>query len=148
MTAHPFAFTTSVLPALVGALLLTIACGGNGDSPAAPSAPPGQPGQPTITLGPQGANPRQLRIETGQRVLFVNNDTRPREPASNPHPDHFDCPPINEVGILNPGQSRQTGTLTRVGTCGFHDHLTDNTDPNFRGVILVGTDTVGGPPDY
>jgi hypothetical protein len=41
---------------------------------------------------------------------------------SDPHPDHTDCPELNQVGFIQPGQSRQTGNLIEVRTCGFHDH--------------------------
>ena len=42
----------------------------------------------------------------------------------------------NQVGLLSPGQSRQTGNLVQVGTCGFHDHdLPQNTGLQGRIVI-------------
>ena len=47
--------------------------------------------------------------------------------ASDPHPDHTDCTEINSVGVLNTGQSRETGNLVTPKTCGFHDH--DNPPP-------------------
>jgi hypothetical protein len=52
----------------------------------------------------------------------MNNDTRSHDMSSDPHPQHSDCPPINELGILAPGQSRTTGVLGTARTCGFHDH--------------------------
>jgi hypothetical protein len=56
-------------------------------------------------------------------VTFINNDTIPHNMASDPHPEHTDCPEINQVGVLSPGQSRQTGNMTtNRATCGFHDH--------------------------
>lgn len=61
-------------------------------------------------------------MSPGTRVTFVNNNNRPHDMASDPHPDHFDCPAINDVGFLQPGQSRQTAALNTVRTCGFHDH--------------------------
>ena len=36
---------------------------------------------------------------------FVNNDSRSHEMFSDPHPEHTDCPEINQVGFLSPGQS-------------------------------------------
>ena len=54
---------------------------------------------------------------------FVNNDSRDHQIASDPHPEHTDCPEINQVGVLNPGQSRQTGNMTTNRPfCGYHDH--------------------------
>ena len=42
--------------------------------------------------------------------------------TSDPHPEHNDCPEINTVGLLQPNQSRETGNLVTIRTCGFHDH--------------------------
>jgi hypothetical protein len=56
--------------------------------------------------------------------------------TSDPHPDHTDCPEINQVGLLSPGQSRETGNLVTVRTCGFHDH--DNPSAqSLTGQIIV-----------
>jgi plastocyanin len=101
-----------------GSLLLA-SCGGGG-SPGAPAAP-SNPYQ--IVISTSGAmTPSQISIPAGSRVLFVNNHSRAHQIASDPHPDHTDCPEINQVGLLNPGQSRETGNLVTVRTCGVHDH--------------------------
>jgi hypothetical protein len=42
--------------------------------------------------------------------------------SSDPHPEHTECPEINQAGFLAPGQQRQTGNLNNPRTCGFHDH--------------------------
>ena len=56
--------------------------------------------------------------------------------TSDPHPEHDDCPEINDVGLLNSGQSRETGNLVIVRTCGFHDH--DDPDNNsVKGRIII-----------
>ena len=39
-----------------------------------------------------------------------------------PHPEHTDCPPMDQVGFLSAGQSRTSGNFNTVRTCGFHDH--------------------------
>jgi plastocyanin len=113
------------------ALALEAACGGS--SPSSPGPPP-QTG-PTITISSGGVSPKDLSVSPGARVLFVNNDSRPHDMASDPHPDHDDCREINGVR-LNPGQSRETGNLVEVRTCGFHDH--DNPDNNgLQGRITI-----------
>ena len=61
-------------------------------------------------------------VPPGTRVLFVNNDSRRHDMTSDPHPDHTNCHELNQVGLLQPGQSRETGNLVITGTCGFHDH--------------------------
>ena len=38
--------------------------------------------------------------------------------------------------MLNPGQSRESGNLVAVRTCGFHDHE-DPDNANLRGSIIV-----------
>ena len=99
-------------------MLLALArCGG---SPASPSAAPAD-GR-TITITNAGVSPNELTVPAGTRVLFVNNDSRAHNMTSDPHPDHNDCPELNTVGVLQPGQRRESGNLVTVRTCGFHDH--------------------------
>ena len=113
--------------------VLAVTCGGG--SPSSPDPP--VDGATTIIINSSGVvSPKQLEIALGARVTFRNNDARTHDMASDPHPDHSDCPQINQVGFLNPGQSRQTGNFTTAQTCGFHDHDRD-TDPNLKGTIVV-----------
>jgi len=107
------------------AAAMGLSCGGSGSAPAVPSG--GSAEGRTITITANGATPAALTIVPGTRVLFVNNDTRPHNMTSDPHPEHNLCPEINTVGLLTPGQSRETGNLNTVRTCGFHDH--DNPPP-------------------
>jgi plastocyanin len=51
----------------------------------------------TITITASGANPRNIQIALGTRVLFVNNDSRPHNMTSDPHPSHTDCPDIDQA---------------------------------------------------
>jgi hypothetical protein len=104
------------------ALLVSAACGGGygGDPPTNPSPNPNP--QPTITITAAGVSPKELTINAGQRVLFANNDSRAHEMTSDPHPDHGDCPAIDQVGFLNPGQTKETGNFVAAMSCGYHDH--------------------------
>jgi plastocyanin len=104
-------------------ILLLASCGGS-STPTAPS----NPSNPyTFTLTSSGVSPKQLVVPPGTRVLFVNQDARRHDVASNPHPEHTDCTEINSVGVLTTGQSRETDNLITAKTCGFHDH--DNPPP-------------------
>lgn len=119
--------TLSRTTVAVGAMVLLGACGGGGDSPTSPSGGGGGgsagPSGATITIGSNGAvSPAQVTINVGQSVTFVNSDTRLHDMTSNPHPSHTDCPPINAVGSLSPGQTKLTTAFTTARTCGFHDH--------------------------
>jgi len=113
------------VPILVFLLCLLIASCGGGSSPPTTPTPPANPY--TFTIASGGVTPKELIVPPGTRVLFVNNDSRRHDMASDEHPDHLLCPEINSVGVLNTGQSRETGNLVATKTCGFHDH--DNPPP-------------------
>ena len=105
-----------------------------GSSPSSPSNGGNAPA--SISLTPTGPQPTEVGIPVGGQVQFVNNDVRPHEMTSDPITLHTDCPPINDVGTLAPGQSRMTGALTVARTCGFHDHFNEN-DPAWKGRIII-----------
>jgi plastocyanin len=106
----------------LGLLVLLTACGGGGGStPTSPSNTPPVVTN-TITITAQGVSPANIQIAVGSRVRFVNNDTRSHNMTSDPHPEHTTCPELNQVGLLAAGQSRESGNLNTVRTCGYHDH--------------------------
>jgi plastocyanin len=116
---------------------LACACGGSGGG-----GNPGGPTPPTnsnvVTITASGVSPKQITVSQGARVLFINNDSRRHDVASDPHPEHTDCPAINDVGVLTAGQQRETGNLVFVNprTCGFHDH-DDPTNTRLQGQIVI-----------
>jgi plastocyanin len=118
---------------LLAALLLA-ACGG---SPSAPNVTP-DPSKANITINmtSNGVSPATLTVPQGTRVLFINNDSRSREMTSDPHPEHSDCPEINTIGFISPGQTKETGNLNTVRTCGYHDHR-DPSNMRFQGRIVI-----------
>lgn len=121
---------------LLSLLLMTTAaaCGGGG-GPTDPSPAPSNPNR--ITISASGAvSPTELIVPPGTRVLFINNHSRRHDMTSDQHPDHMDCPEINQVGVLQPGQNRETGNLVSVRTCGFHDHENPD-DPLLKGRIVI-----------
>jgi len=129
-------FASLLFPLVLG--LGTVACSG-GSSSSAPTAPdPGQPASPsaTITLTSSGASPQTVTISAGGQVTFVNNDSRTHNMQSDPHPEHTDCPDLAQVGFLTPGQSRTSGNLNIVRTCGYHDH-DDFSNTRFQGNIVI-----------
>lgn len=123
----------AVRAGLAGLCLGLAACGSGGSTPA-PSPTPTNPNVITIASGV--ASPKELTVAPGARVLFVNSDGRRHDMTSDPHPEHDECPAINQVGVLTPGQSRETGNLVTVRTCGFHDHE-DPDNNNLKGRISV-----------
>ena len=119
MTWHRFSLAACAL-----ASLLLSSCGGSSNNP---SPVPGGGGggggtaAATITITAAGVSPKTVTVAVGSRVTFVNNDNRPHDMNSDPHPEHTDCPEIS-VGNIQPGESRTTQNLTRARVCGFHDH--------------------------
>jgi plastocyanin len=129
--------------AALGTLAFLIAaCGGGSSnnavtSPSPAPAPSGGGGStPTITIANNAVSPKNVTVARGSRVLFVNNDNQSHDTASDPHPVHTDCPEINQVGLLTPGQSRQTGLLNTVRTCGYHDHNRESV-ASLQGTITI-----------
>src|SRR6187200_3067036 len=104
--------------------LLIAACNKSSTSPSNVPPPGNTPSvmTNTVTITSAGASPRNIEIALGSRVLFVNDETRSHNMTSDPHPAHDQCPDLNQVGFLSPGQRRETGNLVTARTCGFHDH--------------------------
>ena len=110
---------------------LAYGCGSGSGAPTTPTPP-----VTTITITATSVTPKTVQIGLGERVRFVNQDAAPHSIGSDPHPDHTDCPEINQVGFLSAGQSRETGNFVQPRTCGFHDH--DNpTAARWTGTIVV-----------
>ena len=121
-------------------LLGFAACGGGGGGGGGPTTPPTPGPTPsasvTIAITPAGVDKRQVEVPVGGRVAFINNDTSAHEMASDPHPIHTDCPPLNQVGALAPGRTGVSGALTTARTCGFHDHGLP-TNAELQGTIVI-----------
>lgn len=90
----------------------------------------------TITITSAGTSPKVIQVEVGSRVTFVNSDSRSHEIRSDPHPLHTDCEQLNEVGVIPPAGSAQTGTFLSARTCGFHDH-NEYTNTALMGRIVI-----------
>ena len=112
------------------AALAIAACGGSSSSPSSSSGttsptttPAGAVSTTTITITNNVASPKNIIVARGSQVLFINSDNQTHTMNSNPHPEHTDCPEINQVGFLGAGQRKQTGNMvTNRTVCGFHDH--------------------------
>jgi hypothetical protein len=137
---------------LIAALIPAGNCGGGGggynNTPTTPSTPStgGNTGAAVITILSGGTlDQKEVRIDVRQQVRFVNQDSRAHQPQSNPHLQHTDCPAINSVGVIQPGESRMTGTFDVEKACGFHDHMNPDST-NLGGTIRVaGAEGPAGP---
>jgi plastocyanin len=111
---------------------LAAACG-SGNSGMPPSPPVAGS---TITITSSGVSPKNLLVTPGTQATFMNSDSREHEMTSDPHPEHTDCPAINTVDLVVPGQSKQTSNLNSVRTCGYHDHRNPE-NAALRGTITI-----------
>ena len=114
-------------------LLFVAACGGGGGPASGPDA---APSEPIVNVTARGFEPPGVVVAVGGRVRFQNFDDRPHSIASNPIETHTDCPPINEVGLLVPGQVKTTGAFPEARACGYHDELSEGR------TLLTGTITI------
>lgn len=128
--------TISGLLAAAAMAALMIACGGGSTSPSGSGSTPTPAPGLTITITSAGVSPKTLTVALGSQVTFVNNDTQVHDMLSDPHPEHTDCPELNSVGFMSPGQSKQSGNLNTPRTCGYHDHELFS-DPKWQGKIII-----------
>ncbi len=115
---------------LAGAILFVLVAAGCGSSPSAPS------GAATFTITSAGVSPKEVRIRAFNFVTFVNNDTRVHTMVSDPVDLHNQCPALNVVGVIQPGEKRDSATLSLAGICGFHDH-SNTSETSLQGRIIV-----------
>ena len=115
---------------LAVAIFLVLVGPGCGSSPTAPSA------AATFTMTSAGVSPKEVRIRAFNFVTFVNNDTRGHTMVSDPVDLHNQCPALNVIGVIQPGEKRDSATLSVASTCGFHDH-SNTSDTSLQGRIIV-----------
>jgi plastocyanin len=119
------------LVATAAMVFFATACGSDVGTPPTPPV-----AGSTIAITSSGVSPKNLLVSPGTQVTFTNSDSRNHEMTSDPHPEHTDCPAINTVDLVVPGQSKQTSNLNAVRTCGYHDHQNpENTA--LRGTITI-----------
>ena len=103
----------------------------------APAPSPASPSnEARVSITPFGLLPFEATVAVGGRVTFTNNDIVPHDIQGGPDPDHRDCPEIDKVSFLTPGQSRATDPLPAARTCEYHDH-TEHDHHGFGGRIVI-----------
>ena len=105
-------------------------------APSPPAGPPQPSNGATIGVTSTGFSIRDVHILQGSRLTVVNNDIQAHDIMSDPFHVHTDCPQINVVGFLVPGQSRASDPLNTIRTCGFHDHDFEG-DERYHGTVSI-----------
>ena len=121
----PYARSAAAAVAFAAVAGLATACGSSSPNtgPSTSTTCTASSTSTTITISNNAVCPQNITVPRGTQVTFMNSDSRTHEMTSDPHPEHTDCPEINAVGNLVPGQSRQTSNLVIARRCGFHDHI-------------------------
>jgi len=121
----PYARSAAAAVAFAAVAGLATACGSSSPNtgPSTSTACTASSTSTTITISNNAVCPQNITVPRGTQVTFMNSDSRTHEMTSDPHPEHTDCPEINAVGNLVPGQNRQTSNLVVARRCGFHDHI-------------------------
>jgi hypothetical protein len=125
--------------ALAAGIALVAGCGGSSSS----SGTTGPSGGCTASANPNTLViqnnticPQALTVTRGTLITILNSDSRTHEMDSDPHPEHTDCPELNQIGFLNPGQSKQSGNLNIARRCGLHDHASPDT-AGLKAVVTI-----------
>lgn len=85
-----------------------------------------------VTITPEGFKPNEIEVGLGSIVRFINSDSKPRWPASDPHPTHDIYPELDPKTELVPGQTWEI-RMSKTGIWTYHDHLS----PHQKGKIIV-----------
>lgn len=121
----------------LGLALLVGSCGGDdddgGDGPG-PTPPPAN-SSVLVVITEAGPSPRLINVRAGGQVTFRNDDARPHQFSSDPHPDHTRCPEYNNP-VLEQGDLFTVTAQARATSCGLHDHLNPD-DTTFRATVTV-----------
>lgn len=85
-----------------------------------------------VTITDGGFSPATLTVKAGTTVTFMNKDSAPHWPASNPHPVHTALLGFDAKISLATDQTYNF-TFNRPGTWRYHDHL----NPGLVGQVVV-----------
>lgn len=89
-------------------------------------------GENTVIYINSGYSPKELRVEKGVSVTFVNQSDLAMWTASDPHPIHTDYPNFDPKEGVDKGKS-YSYTFEEPGTYNYHNHLS----PQHTGIIIV-----------
>lgn len=88
---------------------------------------------PTVEITETGFNPLVIKVKRGERVQWVNKDSRMHQVAADPHPTSESLPSLKSTEPLLE-QETYTAVFEKSGTFTYHDFL----DPmGYQATIIV-----------
>jgi hypothetical protein len=117
-----FRFCAGLVAAAIVALV--IGCGGSSTPSTSPSGgcTPSSNAN-TLVIMNGTICPQTITVARGSQLTIQNLDPSVHDMNSDPHPEHTDCPELNQIGNLQTNQSRISGNLNTARRCGMHDHI-------------------------
>jgi hypothetical protein len=123
------------------AALCVAACGSAITSPPT-SLPLLDPSQPrsidaAVSISAAGVDPQTLHLNSPVTVKFTNNDRVAHKFEPAPELGDGDCPEMNQLGTLEPGQIGSV-PFTRLGgfICAYHDTAAPS-NLAFKGLLVI-----------
>lgn len=105
-------------------------------SPQIPATESAQPSEAidenVVKVSTSGFLPKDITIQAGESVTWMNEDNENHQVLSAVHPTHQLYPPLNTVELLKTGEKKSLSFPT-AGTYKYHDHL----NPSFTGSVTV-----------
>jgi len=121
------------LTLIIAAAPLAVSCGSSSPTGATQGTDSVGHAMPlTVMILPTGMSPDEVIVAVGDRVGFMNHDTVPRQVAGGTDPAKPECPEIDVVGRIMPGEIRSTAPLPTARTCEYHVQSTA-----FKGRIVI-----------
>lgn len=88
-----------------------------------------------VSITSSGLSPATITIKAGTQLTWTNNDSKPHQPAADPHPLHNSIAGFDSDTILQSGDSLSFKFET-PGTYTYHDHL-NPLNKHYQGTIIV-----------
>ncbi|HEX8763469.1 MAG TPA: cupredoxin domain-containing protein [Candidatus Saccharimonadales bacterium] len=91
------------------------------------------PSVATVEITETGFNPLVIKVKKGDRIQWVNKDSRLHQPAADPHPTSSSLPSLKSNEAILKDET-YTAVFEKSGTFTYHDFL----DPlNYQATIIV-----------
>ena len=86
----------------------------------------------TVVMGEDSYTPAYLIMKKGSTIIWENESSSDRWPASDVHPSHTIYPEFDPKRPISPGES-WSFTFDKVGEWDFHDHI----KPSITGNVTI-----------